>query len=137
MASHDLKIVTAGSRERHQILRSLTRGLPHRSVTDMRYKGVPSKQNLALAHPHKVALRIPEYGLGVRTDSIHPKVREIAGDAAVSWPQSKGVDRYAVHGFKQAEHAATFRAWIAEQWPELLDTTSAPMRGPRSGIRSD
>jgi hypothetical protein len=85
----------------------------------MRYKGRISKRSLAHAHPHQVRLRIPANGLGVRTDAIHPKVRELAGGEAANWPHKEGVQRFSVHGFKHADHATTFRTWIAEQWPEL------------------
>jgi hypothetical protein len=85
-----------------------------------RLKGVPTKRNLALRFPHQVAIPIPGTGLGVRTDAIWPKVREIAGDQHAEWPQRDGVERYAVHGFKSPEHAEAFRAWLAETYPELV-----------------
>jgi hypothetical protein len=97
----------------------------------MRYKGRPSKRNVAAAHPHHVVLKVPAFGLGVRTDAINPKVREIAGEHQASWSDLVGEDSYSVHGFKDPAHAETFRAWIAERWPELLDLTPTPVPAPR------
>lgn len=86
-------------------------------------KGRSSKRVVASAHPHQVTIKIPELGLGVITDAIHPKMREIAGDAHASWSQRAGADFHAVHGFKTEGDAAAFRAWITEHWPHLLDLT--------------
>jgi len=87
----------------------------------MRYKGRPSKRDLAARYPHQVALLVTE-GVGVRFWPIFRKVVEVAGDGHADWTDHRGVEFYNVHGFAMPEHAAAFRAWIAETFPDLPDT---------------